>query len=484
VSKLVVIGIDALDAALLERWKTDLPNFNRIMKHGYFAPLESTQPPDSIPAWVTIYTGMQPWEHGILDSMDYLDIRAGKPALDTSMLVGKTFWDRASQEGKRVCVINPLLAYPVWKVNGIMVNGPVFISGEAQSYPPEIMQRFRIPELGGMADFPGRKDLAGFLERTEKVTRDLARFGFELFALEKWDVFFICFLTLDRVMHFVWRYTDPADPTYPGRNPLEDSVKRFFVLFDSVVGDFMTRLSPDQALLVVSDHGHGMRPPRSLFVNEMLRREGLIKTRQSRIPGVSPVALIEKTKSAFLRTMQRLDLEDLVYRIAAMIPREKRKSLKTSAYAVSSQESTAWVSDIGGGTSFSGIQIAPAVLAGGPKAYETLRDRLIELLTALQDNKGKAIVKWARRREEAFTGPNAAKYPDVVFELVEGYGVDRTLFCGLTGTTSTHKKVSGGHSKFGAVLLYNAADLPAEKQMQITSIYKLVNHLAGVRGAG
>ncbi|MFZ1947407.1 MAG: alkaline phosphatase family protein [bacterium] len=477
-ARIVVVGIDALDAALLERWKADLPNFSRIMDRGYYAPLESTTPPDSIPAWVTIYTGMQPWEHGILDSMDYLDIRGGRRALDTGFMIGKTFWDRASQRGKRVCVVNPLLAYPVWPVNGIMVNGPVFVSGEAQAYPPEVLGKFKVPELGGMADFPGRKDLAGFLRRTEEVTRDLARYGLELFSLEAWDVFFICFLTLDRVMHFVWRYTDPEDPTYPGRNPLEDSIKRFFLVFDSVVGDYINRLAGDQALLVVSDHGHGMRPPRALFVNEILRREGLIEAAKSRLPLVNTVALTERAKSTFLRTMQRLDLEDMVYRIAALIPKERRKSLKTSAYAITRGASTAWVSDIGGGTSFSGIEINREALGG--TSYEDLRQRLIAILSAVTDRRGKPIVRWARRREEAFTGPNAAKYPDVVFELTPGYGVDRTLFCGLTGTNSTHKKISGGHSQFGTLLLHNAAYRPASKGFHITGVYDLIGRVAGL----
>lgn len=481
-SRLVVIGIDALDAALLERWRDDLPNFSRIMDRGYYARLESTRPADSIPAWVTIYTGMQPWEHGIVDSMDYLDIKGGRPALDTGILVGKTFWDRASRAGKRVCVINPLLAYPVWQVNGIMVNGPVFISGEAQAYPPDLIGRFKLPELGGMSDFPGRKDLAGFLKRTESVTRDLARFGLELFELEPWDVFFICFLTLDRVMHFVWRYTDPKDPTYPGRNPLEDSIRQAFMLYDSIVGDFMARLGQDQALLVVSDHGHGMRPPRALFVNEALRREGLLKTKPSRVPGVNTAALVEQAKSIFLRSMQRLDLEDLVYRLAALIPKERRRELKTSAHAVSRQGSVAWVSEVGGGTSFGGVEISRTALAEAPQGagagdYEEVRTRIILLLTSLKDKAGSPLVLWARRREEVFTGRNADKYPDVVFELAAGYSVDRTLFCGLTGIASTHKKVSGGHTQYGSLLVYGTDRVPREPVAHITSVYPLINQI-------
>jgi predicted AlkP superfamily phosphohydrolase/phosphomutase len=480
VSRVIVLGIDALDPVLLKRWKADLPHFARMMDEGYFEPLESTIPPDSIPAWVTIYTGLQPWQHGVVDSVDYLDIKKGEEAVDVETIRGKTFWDKAGDAGRRVCVVNPLLAYPVWPVNGVMVNGPVFITGDAQTYPKEIADRFRLPELGGMVDFPGRKDLAGFLERTVQVTRDQARLGLDLLALEDWDVFFLCLLTLDRVMHFLWRYTDPEDPTYPGPNPLETSIKDFFVFLDSVVGEYMDRLASDQVLVIVSDHGHARRPAKALYINELLRREGLLKTRQSKVPGLSPVVLVEKTKTAFLRIMQKLDLEDWVYKIAALIPKEKRKSLKSSSYAVIREESAAWLSETGGGTSFGGIEINRA-LCPDQADYEQLRERLIEVLTFERTPEGEPIVALAKKREDLFTGRNVEKYPDVVFELREEYGVDRTLFSGLVGTSATHKKVSGGHSKFGTLMILGSDIEGPGQRPHISQVFDTIMGIMGLR---
>jgi predicted AlkP superfamily phosphohydrolase/phosphomutase len=473
VSRIIVLGIDALDPGLLERWKSDLPNFARIMEEGYFAPLESTMPPDSIPAWVTIYTGLEPWQHGIVDSLDYLDIKKGGQAVDVGIIRGKTFWDKAGEAGKRVCVVNPLLAYPVWTVNGVMVNGPVFVTGDAQAFPEDIAARFKLPELGGMVDFPDRKDLAGFLARTERVTREEADFALELMALEDWDVFFLCLLTLDRVMHFLWRYTDPEDPTYPGHNPLENSIKDFFVFLDSIIGEFLARLGPDQTLLVVSDHGHARRPTRVLYVNELLRRHGLLKTRQGKVPGLDPVRLVEKTKTAFLGMMQRLDLEDWVYKMAAWIPREKRKSLKTSSFALVREASPAWLSDTGGGTSFGGVEINRS-LCPEEADYDRLRATIIMLLLSVKDSDGRPLIRFAKRREDVFMGPNAARYPDVVFELREGFGVDRTLFSGLEGMSSTHKKVSGGHSKHGTLMILGpGVESPGERP-RISQVYDII----------
>jgi predicted AlkP superfamily phosphohydrolase/phosphomutase len=251
-------------------------------------------------------------------------------------------------------------------------------------------------------------------------------------------------------------------------------------MLDSVVGDFLDRLSPEQALLIVSDHGHAMRPVRAFYVNEILRSQGLLKTRSGGVPGVNPVALLEKTKNAFLRVMQKLDLEDQVYRIASLIPKEKRKQIKTSSYAVDTAESTAWVSEVGGGTSFGGIEINRALLGPDEKAYEALRDRLIDLVGSAAERDGTAVARWVKRREDVFTGRNVEKYPDVVFDLREEFGVDRTVFCGTFGTSTTHKKVSGGHSKYGTLMLYRAPSVPVDTEPHISSVFDLIKQNLGL----
>jgi Uncharacterized conserved protein len=66
---------------------------------------------------------------------------------------------------------------------------------------------------------------------------------------EQWDLFFISFLTLDRVKHFMWRYQDPNDPTYPGPNPFERSIKDFYVLFDTIIGEYRAIAGQDTRIM-------------------------------------------------------------------------------------------------------------------------------------------------------------------------------------------------------------------------------------------
>jgi len=158
--RLILLGIDGMDFdyawSILDR----LPNIRRLSEIGLVKPFRSVFPPDSIPSWITCYTGKDPSEHGVLESINYLAKKNERIKIDTSIFQGKTFWDIIGASGFEVCVINPFMAYPVWPVNGVMINGPVFISGDIQVSDPSWIEDLTAPRsLGGIVDFPTKKDL-------------------------------------------------------------------------------------------------------------------------------------------------------------------------------------------------------------------------------------------------------------------------------------------------------------------------------------
>ena len=65
--KVIVLGIDAMDPAFLERHWDELPNLERLRLQGEFKRLATTVPPQSPVAWSTFTTGMNPGGHGIYD---------------------------------------------------------------------------------------------------------------------------------------------------------------------------------------------------------------------------------------------------------------------------------------------------------------------------------------------------------------------------------------------------------------------------------
>lgn len=445
-AKVMIIGIDGLDPDLVNIWRDELPSFRKIMVEGYAGKVESVFPPDSVSAWATIFTGKTPAQHGIMEHMNYLT--NGTIRIDISSLIGQTFWDAASRAEKKVCIINPFLAYPVWPVNGVMISGPVFQKGEVQSFPSIPISKETMPDIGGITDFPRKSELSEFINKNMIDIERLYHFSKKKFSEEKYDLCFVTFLQLDRIQHFLWRYTDQDDNTYPGPNKYAESIKKFYQLFDEILGRYMNDLDGQTSLMVMSDHGHGRRCTKVLNVNEILRRAGIVKSKVNRFKYLNRKYLVEKLKLGVLEMVYHFDLEDLMYTVSKYIP--NRKALKKSTYITNNNTSLASTSTFAGTNPFGGITIHRENIAGLGLEYEPFRARIIGMLQDFTIEKtGERPFRWLKCREDIDNGPFLDIYPDILFELEGHYGVNWALHTNITGWNTTHKKISGGHKYYG-----------------------------------
>ncbi len=450
-SRVVVIGIDGMDWRVLEPLLPSLPNLCAIARSGFAGGMDSVFPPDSIPSWVSIFTGLDPSEHGILESIDYFKKGARQFSVDTGRFRGRTFWDAASALGKRSVVVNPLLAYPPWDVKGIMASGPVFISGEADITPESLRGRYRLPPLGGIVDFPDKRELSSFAEKSEEETRAIVDFTVELLENEQWDLAFVTLLTLDRIFHFFWRYHDPGDPTHPRRNAHGDTVREFHRFLDDCVGKIVRSAGPDATIIILSDHGHGMRPTLHFNVNRLLLQNGLLESRVKGPRILSPRYHIDRAKDAVLETLHRLDLEDLSYRVARVLPWTRK--LKKGDFLTERSGNIATASAFGGNNPFGGIDVSKERCAEAGLEYERVRDTIIALLLDVRDARGESVFLWAKRREEIYGGPHIDKFPDLLYEMAAHYGTSWSLYRPLVTVNPRHRKISGGHRKTGVLIV-------------------------------
>lgn len=446
-SKVVILGIDGLDPFLLEKWRSELSNFSRLMGDSSGYSTMSTFPPDSICAWASIFTGDNPAEHGLIESINYLSDKKVTENTDRSEhFRGKTFWDEAGNNGKKVCVINPFIAYPSWKVNGIMVSGPVFEGGDISVYPDGLLERYKFPPIGGIVDFPDEKDLGPFIDRTVRVTEELANVSLQIYKDHKPDLFFLTFLTMDRLKHFLWRFTDKKDKYYPGKNDYEDSIRDFYITYDKIVGEFLNALEEDTIMMIISDHGHRRRCTKCLNLNEILRQKGYVQSASKGASGVLKM-IVERTKVFTISSLTKLGLQDWIYKIAKVIP--NRKALKKSTYLIDNTGSPVRLSNLCGTNPYGGLDIT----AGSEDEYEALRDKIIDELNGLNEMLGVEVVKWAGRSEEIYTGSKMDRLPDILFELDGDYGVGMDLYTSPITDNFTHKKISGGHKREAVLII-------------------------------
>ncbi len=492
-TKVMVIGIDSLDPLLLQRFVDDLPNFTRLRRSSPEIALECIFPPDSIPAWVSIHTGLNPARHGLIHVFDVFETQWQEILnIDSEVFQGRAFWDYAANRGKKVCVLFPFVAFPPWPVNGLMVGramderkveggAPWETERELRSYPPDAATRYSIPssirDVSGK--HPGVSNLRARTEDAHKAILEKARLGLEISESVEWDLFFIFFGALDAIQHSLWRYMDEDDPTYPGPNPLQDLIKDSYQVLDGVVGQFL-EVHPDAITIVMSDHGHGMRPPKTVNINELLRRQGFLASRGD---GLNPFPhLLERMKRGLLEFVQERELDYWLVKLGKLGPiSSASKDVYMSTASIDMERTKAFLSSFAGPKSYShgGIEVARENLDG--LDYEGLRDGLIGALSDLHDpDTGTHLVEWACRREELYEGPYISQFPDVVFQLEDGYGVYWGIHTPLIGKAYEHNLASGGHKKEAVFLLSGGERTPETGEMRLMDVAPTILDLLSV----
>jgi predicted AlkP superfamily phosphohydrolase/phosphomutase len=466
----VLLGIDGLDPLVVDRYLPDLPTLRDFAARGTVTKLPSIFPPDSIPAWITIFTGQGPDSHGVLESIDYL---ASKPAAAVesapAVLQGRTFWDELSRRGRKVAVVNPFMAYPAWPVNGVMVSGPVFVDEARPTVTPEGAQLGELPQLGGIVDFPDDRTMETFFEESVRTTREQVAFALRLLENENPDFLFVNILTIDRMQHFLWRYVDVDDPTYPGDGRLSDSICKAYIEVDRLIASFTQAVGESGTVIAVSDHGHGRRCTRMLYVDELLRRAGLAST--GSFYERTRTQVLESAKRLVLRGAYKFQLEPQAYAVARRVP--GRKSLKNSSYSVSSSTSVAQASRLFGRNSSGGVNVRRDLSATD---RERAIDAIIGLLSGVRDPAGgEQVCSWIKRREEVVTGTYADRFPDVLFQLKPQFGVDFGVYGPLIGDDPMHRRISGGHRSDGVYIASRSIPNPPRS---LQEIYDFVVNLA------
>ena len=109
-----------------------------------------------------------------------------------------------------------------------------------------------------------------FKERISMLNFEFKRF--------KRGVFFCYFGFLDTIQHMFWRYRDPKHPLYEKDPPQEykDAIEAWYKRMDGVLGKVMQRLSKEDTLIVLSDHGFNAFR-RVVHINSWLRENGYLR---------------------------------------------------------------------------------------------------------------------------------------------------------------------------------------------------------------
>jgi predicted AlkP superfamily phosphohydrolase/phosphomutase len=287
------------------------------------------------------------------------------------------------------------------------------------------------------------------------------------------DLYFSTYLTLDRMQHFLWRYHDEGDPTWPGPNEHQSAILDAYLMFDRIVGDYLERADDDTDIIVISDHGHGRRCTEVVNVNEMLRQKGWLKVKAGGKNPMHPRRVLQQAKRTAMELLDRFDLTDYTHRIAKLIPQTRK--LKKASFLVDEAANPIHAPIFAGTNPCGGVNVHASSIGVLGMEYEEARQAVIDELREQVDPKsGRRLFKWVVRREDVVgTGPAQDRFPDVLYLMESGYGTGWDLFGPVVAVNPTHRKISGGHKIDG--VLYTNFDPSAVQGGTVSRPYELLD---------
>lgn len=469
----LVIGLDGATFDILRPWANEgiLPNLRQLMDTGITAPLYSTIPPITGPAWSSFATGKHPGKHGNIDFYLKGDNYSLRP-INAQTIQAQTLWEILSKAGKRVCVINVPVTYPPKPVNGLMVSGMLTPSTNSTfTYPPDLKNEilsewpdysFAVPwrDYEGI----GIEDLLKDLRYVTKQRRDLV---FHYLKREKWDFFMAVFVGMDRVQHCLWRLMDPKHPAYEENLAARylPLIQDYYTFIDEIVGSIISDAPKQTNVILMSDHGFGPLW-KEVDLNRWLAGEKLL-TYHSRWQGI-----VGRTWHKGRRLARTIPFLQKAFKAGY------GKKLKQRVWEATFSSAVDWAKTCAYCHAHGGLFVN---LAGRePQGivqqdeYEALRDELIERLQNMLDPEtGQRIIYRAQRIEEVYSGAALNLAPDVI--VTEA---DERYYLGFISTPNLRfieeTRWKSGYHRYDGVFIANGFSFRTDWNLEKASIVDLM----------
>ncbi len=421
-----MIGLDGADWSLLDRLFDDgaMPTLQQFVKSGASATLESVLPINSMSAWTSLMTGVNPGKHGVY----YFVQRSGTPfqptVTNSTTIRAPTICETLSDLGQRSCVIDMPPFTPAFEIDGVMVGGIGRYGDVVPAYPADIVTTLEA-KAGGFADdvfwmeYQGRsQDLVDDLVKMSENRLDVAQV---MLSEQEFSLFCLIFVAPDRLHHASWRDLTEDGPNY-------ERARSFYVKLDEILARFLDRLDMSRTdVLIVSDHGF-RRVEKMVSANQVLANAGLLtSTWRDRLKG----------------RLMNLGLRSPAFRHELFKFFEARKwaspwRLLPSSMAYSDVAETVSVNLVG-------RESTGSVSAAD---FDEVRETVAAALTEFQDPAtGKTPMPRTMKREDCFHGDLVADGPDLVVDYEDGYAYN-----GAMGSTLWDWPfLQGVHSREGII---------------------------------
>ncbi len=437
-NRIVIVALDGTPFSLLERLSAPggcMPNLKTLRADASFRPMQSVYPPVSSAAWASFISGRSPAEHGIFGFVDRQPATLEWILPHSGHLPEPTLWQRLSQQGRKLFVMNVPMTSPPLALNGVMIGGFLGNDVATNTYPAHIGPLLKAQGYRADADIArGRSDRAALMDELEYILEKRIEALWRFWPQERWDFFMVHIMETDRLHHFFWQDMLAGNSEF---------TQRFYDLYariDRLLGDILNEIKQDTYLLLLSDHGFTALE-QEVLLNQWLIQEGYLRFK-TRTPS----------------SLQDMDNRSTAY---SLYPGRIHINLK-------GREKNGSVS--------------------GAREYEKWRQTLAKHLQTLHDPRnGKAVVRRVLYAEALYQNKRGAlqshdpfahaRIPDLLIENTEGYDLKGDL----SGPSLFRKTAFNGmHCFDDAFALLHGAALPDEKNLSIRDMHRIILDLMNV----
>ncbi|MFA6475384.1 MAG: alkaline phosphatase family protein [Patescibacteria group bacterium] len=269
-----VIGLDGATFELLDPLMQQgyMPTLHHLCTQGVRAPLRSTMPPYTAPAWTTFATGVNPGKHGCYDFLLPTNDLEQFDLCNSTHIRTKTIYEILHDQGKRSILINLPNSYPpkltTPTITDMLTIGDncVFPASLKDKYPS--LKKYRLSPNEAL-NVKGK--YAEYVDDIIALESDHMVAVKQLWQNEPWDLFYYLFSSTDWISHAL--YNKLLDGTFPKGYEL-------FKYIDEQLAWFKNNLPADTDLYVLSDHGFKVYQ-HTFYFNKWLEQEGYLTTKSA-----------------------------------------------------------------------------------------------------------------------------------------------------------------------------------------------------------
>jgi len=425
---LVILGIDAADPELLQRWTRDghLPAIESIMRRGCWGITSGPEMISEHGLWVSLFSGCSRAQH------EYYYFRQLKPGTyDIRNMTGSDadvtpFWSQLAKENRSVVVVDVPDGYTIPGIAGVQLANWAVHNPLA---PPSALPAGILGELRRVfaADTRINENLTGSVQDDRRIYRRLlARVGEKgalcrhLLTKARFDLAVMVFAESHTGGHQFWQYRPEAarTPRADAGTDMAHAIRDIYGAIDRQLAELLPLLPQDANIVLVSSVGLRDQYPMHGLSESFCRQLGYQTTPH---PAERPSSLLdrlrqmvpERSRVAVSRHFPRAMRE----RIVANQFRHGTDWSRTTAFALPSTYTSHIRVNLRGRDPLGTVE---------PGAeYQSVLARLESDLRLLIDPiTGRCPVRRVVRSAEWFRGGTPASLPDM---LVEWESCDRFI---------------------------------------------------------